>query len=104
MIEKWFEAGWYLHSLKTTTDATGNPIEAWSTGTPIAGRFRQLSGNRRVASDKHEIFADSKFYCSINSTIAEGDELRKGSLTYTVKFVHNPMDMDRFLQVEAMKK
>ena len=104
MIEKYFEAGWYLHSLKTTTDATGNPIEGWSTGIPIAGRFRQLSGDRRVSADKHDVFADSKFYCSINSTIAEGDELRKGTLTYTVKFVHNPMDFDRFLQVEAMKK
>ena len=103
MIGKWFESGYTLHHLTSTADSWGNPIEQWSTGTPISGRFRQLSGDKRLASDKQTVFADAKFYCSSTSTIAEGDQLKKGSNIYEVKFVHNPMDMNRFLQVEVRK-
>ena len=103
MISKWIEAGWTLHSLGSTTDATGNPIDGYSTGTAISGRFRPLSGDRKLSADRQTPFADAKFYCSSTSTIAVGDQLRKSSEVYEVTWVQNPMDMDRFLQVEAKK-
>jgi len=103
MIDKWFESGWVLHTLKSTTDSWGNPIEGWSDGTAISGRFRPLAGDKRLAADKETVFADAKFYCAPTSTIAEGDQLRKGGQVYEVTFVQNVMDMDRFLQVEVRK-
>ena len=104
MIKRWFEAGWTLHGLKTTEDASGNVIEAWSTGAAISGRFRPLSGDRRLSADAQTEFADAKCYCSVTSTIAVGDEIRRGDDVYMVQFVQNPMDMDRFLQVEVAKR
>ena len=103
MIDRWFESGWTLHSLTSTEDAWGNPVEGYSTGTAIMGRFRPLSGDRKLSADKQTPFADAKFYCSSTSTVAVGDQLRKGSEVYEVTFPHNPMDMDRFLQVEVRK-
>jgi head-tail adaptor len=104
MISKWFESGWTLHKFTSTgVDTWGNPVEGWSTGTAISGRFRQLSGDKRLSADKQTEFADAKFYCAYSTGVAVGDQLRKGSDYYEVKFVHNPMDMDRFLQVEVRK-
>ena len=103
MISRWFESGWTLHTLGSTTDAWSNPIEGYSTGTALRGRFRPLSGDRKLSADKQTPFADAKFYCSSTSTIAAGDQLRKSSDVYEVTFVQNVMDMDRFLQVEVRK-
>ena len=103
MISRWFESGWTLHTLGSTTDTWGNPIESYSTGTAISGRFRPLSGDRKLSADRQTPFADAKFYCAATSTIAAGDQLRKSSDVYEVTFVQNVMDMDRFLQVEVRK-
>ena len=103
MIDRWFESGWTWHVLGSTTDAWGNPIESYSTGTAIMGRFRPLSGDRKLSADRQTPFADAKFYCAATSTIAVGDQLRKSPDVYEVTWVQNVMDMDRFLQVEVRK-
>ena len=103
MISRWFEAGWTIHTLTTTADGWGNVIEDWSTGDVVSGRFRPLAGDRRLSADKLSEFADAKFYCAHGTTVGVGDQLRKGSDSYEVVFVQNPMDMDRFLQVELRK-
>ena len=103
MIDRWFESGWTLHSLTSTEDDWGNPVEGYSAGTAIMGRFRPLSGDRKLSADRQTPFADAKFYCSSTSTIAVGDQLRKSPDVYEVTWVQNPMDMDRFLQVEVRK-
>jgi len=103
MIHKWMKPGWTLHTLQTSTDGWGNVTEDWSTGTAVSGRFRPLSGDRRLSADKHDEFADAKFYCSADVSVSVGDQLRRDDDHYEVKFVQNPMDMDRFLQVELRK-
>ena len=104
MISRWFESGWTIHTLttSTSTDSWG-AVEVWSTGDAVSGRFRPLAGDRRLSADKFTEFADAKFYCAHGTSIAVGDQLRKGSDSYEVVFVQNPMDMDRFLQVELRK-
>ena len=103
MISRWFESGWTLHTLGSTTDTWGNPIESYSTGTALSGRFRPLSGDRKLSADRQTPFADAKFYCSSTSTVAVGDHLRKSPDVYEVTWVQNVMDTDRFLQVEVRK-
>ena len=106
MIKHWFESGWTHHTWKSTEDSWGNPVEDWSTGVPVMGRFNSLEGagsDRRVSADKLTEFIDAKFYCAHGTNIGAGDQLRKGGESYEVTFVRNPMDMDRFLQVEMRK-
>jgi len=103
VIKHWFESGWTHHTWKSTEDSWGNPVEDWSTGSAIDGRFRPLSGDRVVRDEARNIVTDAKFYCSPDESISAGDQLRKGSDEYEVTFVQDPMDMGRFLQVEMRK-
>ena len=105
MIEHWLTTGWKVHQWKSTTDTWGGPIEGYSTsGVAINSRFRQLSGDRIIRDDANNVITDAKFYVMPTTWgLKEGDQFRKGDLKFEVTFVHDPMDMDRFLQVEAKK-
>jgi SPP1 family predicted phage head-tail adaptor len=99
-IERWFTETWEVYRLSTIDDAWGNPVEEWVLSHEVEGRFRPLSGERRLSADKQTEFADAKFYCAIDADIETGDRLVGNGQIYDVKIPLNLMSMDRFLQVE----
>lgn len=103
MIDKWLKPGWSIYERISSTDAWGGVSEGYAaSGVPVNCRFRQLSGDRVIRDDANNVIVDAKFYI-LPRAIKEGDQFRKGDLKFEVKFIHNPMDMDRFLQVELRK-
>ena len=104
MIGHWLSSGWEIYRWESTTDEWGGPIEQFSTtGIAVDCRFRQLSGNRIIRDDANNVITDAKFYIMPSTSLKEGDQLRNGDLSYEVKFIHDPMDMDEFWQVEAKR-
>jgi SPP1 family predicted phage head-tail adaptor len=100
-IVNWFTEEWVVNRLTTEDDDWGNPVEAWNFSHTIFGRFRPLSGDRKLSADKQTEFADGKLYCATGSDIFVGDRIQRNGETYEVLFVQNPMSMDKFLQVEV---
>ena len=101
-IARWFTEEWAIWRLGTTDDAWDNPIESWSLHDTVMGRFRPLSGDRRMSSDRQTEFATAKFYCPSNTDILVGDELRNlvTGERYDVLFVPDVMSMDNHLEIE----
>ncbi len=99
-IARWFTETWEVYRLTTEDDSWGNPVEEWNLSHEVMGRFRPLSGERKLSADKQTEFADAKFYCAIDADIETGDRLVGNGQTYDVKIPQDPMSMGRFLQVE----
>jgi len=99
-ITRWFTETWEVYRLSVVDDSWGNPIETWTLSHEVLGRFRPLSGDRKLSADKQIEFADAKFYCAIDADILTGDRLVGNNQTYDVKLPQDPMSMGEFLQVE----
>jgi len=99
-ITRWFTETWEVYRLSVVDDSWGNPIETWSLSHEVMGRFRPLTGERRLSADRQTEFADAKFYCANDADIITGDRLVGNGQTYDVKIPLNLMSMDEFLQVE----
>ena len=103
-IQRWFTDELQHYSWAVEEDDWGNDIEKWSLQGNILGRFRPLSGDKKVSADKNTVFIDAKFYCKPDENIIAGDELKYNDDVYEVVYVQNPMNMDKFLQVELKLK
>jgi len=99
-IQRWFTEEWQVWRLTVADDSWGNPVETWTSSHLVEGRFRPLSGERKLSADKQTEFADAKFYCATDADIITGDRLVGNGQTYDVKIPIDLMSMDEFLQVE----
>lgn len=101
-MQKYFKSGIVVERYTETRDDFGGIVEAWVTHLEIEGRIRPLSGNERLASSKETLFANYRLYCNV-ADIKNTDRVVYDGKTYNIKFVADPMDFGRFLQVDLEK-
>lgn len=99
MIQKWFEPGIVIQRLTQTANDMGGFVDTWTTHLTISGRIRPLNGTEKLSADKTTLFATHKLYCNV-ADITERDRVSFSGKVYEIKFVSNPMNFDRFLQID----
>ncbi len=97
-IERFFRPGIVIERYVETEDELGNPVKQWETHMEISGLIDALDGDEQLSADKVTLVATHMLFCPVVD-ITEKDRVKYRGQTYDVKFVDNPMNYDRFLQV-----
>lgn len=98
-IDDYFEPDIIIQRNTSTKKVSGKMLDAWATHLTVDGRIRPLTGKERLAADKVTLYATHRLYTFV-ADIAESDRVSDSGNIYEIKFVHNPMNFDRFLQVD----
>lgn len=98
MIEKYFVPGIIVERYIEGTDELGNAIKTWQPHLAIDGLIDALSGDEQSRADAPAVTATHMLFCPVVD-ITEKDRVKYRGKVYNVKFVDNPMNYDRFLQV-----
>lgn len=68
----------------------------------VSGRMRPLSGNEMIKNEKMGYTTTHRFYCDVVE-IQPMDSIYDSvkNITYAIKLIVNPMEMNEFLQIEC---
>lgn len=100
-IAKLYKSGYRIER-PTTINSNGVASISYSTVDNVEGRMRPLSADEIFSAEKMEYKATNRFYCGIVD-INEKDRIidTNNNLTYEVKRIIDPMDMQLFLQIDC---
>ena len=102
-IEKFYETGIEILEPVSTRNDFGEYEVAYSVKKAISGKIRPLSGNERYISGSRHQESTHRLYCSFDE-YGEMDSEHKikddEGTEYNVVFVGNPMNFDKWLQVD----
>jgi SPP1 family predicted phage head-tail adaptor len=98
MIERYFEPGITIERYVEGTNELGDPTKSWSHHLDITGRIDALTGTEQVVAGAPSVVATHMLFCPIVDVTASDRVLYMGAV-YEVKFIDNPMNFNRFLQV-----
>jgi len=102
-IEKFYEAGIEILEPTKTQNDFGEYEVAYTVKKAIMGRIRPLSGNERYVSGARHQESTHKLYCSFDEYgEMDVDHKIRGNdgVEYDIIFIGNPMNFDRWLQVD----
>lgn len=97
-IEKYFTDSATIQTFTESTTGWGGD-GSWADTETINCLIRPLSGNERYAADKKTVFSTHRMYCD-TMTLTESQRVKHDSKYYDIKFVQNPMNFNRFYQVD----
>jgi SPP1 family predicted phage head-tail adaptor len=98
-IEKFYKPGIVIERKTDIKKAGGAVKQEWAPHITISGQIRPLSGDERLSADKKTLFASHRLYTD-PADITEADRVNDNGLIYDIKFVHDPMNFGRFLQID----
>lgn len=98
MIEDYFVPGIEVERYVEGTDELGNPIKQWQSHLSISGVIDGISGDEKNIGDALRVAATHVLICPVVDII-ERDRVKFRGITYEVKWVDNPMGMNRHLEV-----
>lgn len=99
MIEDYYDTIITIKRKTTADNGIGGKSETWNDHLTILGKIRPLNGNERFSADKVTLYATHRLYCTL-ADITELDRVVYNNQTYEIKYINNPMNMNRFLQVD----
>ena len=89
----------YSCTLSISTD-TGENVTSYSTGTATKGRIRPLSANEQYSRQKINDVSTHRLYCNYSTMFNSKDKIVCGTSTYEITGIINPMNFNRFLEVD----
>lgn len=98
MIERYFVPGIEVERYVEGTDELGNPTKQWAAHLTINGIIDALSGDEQQVAGAPAVVGTHMLFCPVVD-ITEKDRVKYQNQTYEVKFIDNPMNHGRFLQV-----
>lgn len=98
MIERFFESGIEVKRYTESVDELGNPTKTWADHLTISGRIDAISGDEQIVAGAPSVVATHMLFCR-PVDISEKDRIVYKGQEYEVKFVDNPMNYGRFLQI-----
>lgn len=100
MIENYYDTDGVIQRKTSTKNGIGGQTESWVNHLTLKGRLRLLNGDKKVSGNKKTIDATHRWYCDVVD-ILETDRLIVKGKTYLIKFIDNPHDLNRFLQLDV---
>lgn len=84
------------------SNVNGIATETFSDLSDISGRMRPLTGNEVLANERLGKKTSHRFYCDVTD-VEERDRIydSNNNLTYDIKFVKNPMEMNHHLEIDC---
>lgn len=124
MIDRFYKYDIMLQKKTVTENGFGGFVETWSNYMTIFGTIRPLSGSEQFSANKIVLNSTHRLYCDIEHEIYFYDTINMDSENtieektginrslrlkykddiYNIIFVYNPMNMDKFLQVDLELK
>lgn len=98
MIERYFVPGIVIERYVEGEDELGNPTKSWQPHLTIDGVIDALTGDEQQVASAPAVVATHMLFCPVVD-IKEKDRVKYQGKTYNVKFIDNPMNYGRFLQV-----
>lgn len=99
MIERWFEPGFTVERYTETTNELGEPVKSWNPHLTTDGRLDALTGTEQQRAAAVNVVATHIWFTYAGQDIKEQDRVKYNGRTYDVKFVDDPMNMGRHLEV-----
>lgn len=98
MIDRFFEPGIVVQRYTESTNDLGDSVKTWANHLTISGRIDALSGDEQIVAGAPSVVATHMLFCR-PVDISEKDRIVYKGQEYEVKFVDNPMNYGRFLQI-----
>jgi SPP1 family predicted phage head-tail adaptor len=98
MIERYFSPGITIERYTEGTDELGNPTKSWVHHLDTVGLIDAQTGNEQLAANAPTVSATHILFCPVID-ITEKDRVKYRGKTYNVKFVDDPMNYGRHLEV-----
>lgn len=110
-IENYFTQSITTKRATNTRSTIGSAVDTWATNLTFLGRIRPKSGNEVIRNDKKEVISNYTLYCNYADVltsdaidILEKDLVVEGSDTFDIILVRNPMNFNRHLEVDLLKR
>ena len=97
-IEKYYTGSATIQTFVASTTGWGGD-GSWSDTETIDCLIRPLSGAERYSADKKTVFSTHRMYCD-PLALTEKNRVKAEGKFYDVKFVQDPMNFNRFYQVD----
>jgi SPP1 family predicted phage head-tail adaptor len=105
MISDYFIPGFKIKRLTNTGDGGGSNAQTFSNVATISGRMRPLSGSEMMRNERMNYVTTHRFYCAFTNVISATSRIEDtNGLTYEVKLIINPMNLNEHLQVDCELK
>lgn len=94
-----------LQKKTSVSDNIGGFTEVWQSKKKIKGVLVPLKGSERMVTRKTEVFATHKFFCDYPKgvTITEKDRFTFGARTFDIKYIGDPAEQHRHLEIELLE-
>ena len=101
-IEDYFEENVVIKRNIPTTSGMGANVDDWSTHLTIMGLIRPIRGEELEMFKRVGVDVDYRLYC-LPIDISEADRIEFEGIVYEIKFIYNPMSMDRWFQIDLKR-
>lgn len=86
-----------------TTDSFGNDVLSWAKLRDDVAVVRQLSQDERYQNQQDTPMTTHRFYIALSDLTLQ-DRILFGAETFNITSIHDPMHMERFIQVDGYQR